>query len=52
MNNKTEHTGAKRARGFWGRKQEAKEVCNIQRRHESKQIVRDYLEEQDNEYDN
>jgi len=29
---KTEHAGAKHCAGFWGRKKEAKKVCNRLRR--------------------
>lgn len=52
MKTRTEHNGAKRGKGFWGRKQEAKAVCNIRRRQESKQIIKDYLEEDNYEYNN
>jgi len=37
---RTEHNGAKRGRGFWGRKWEAKLVSKKKRREESKAICR------------
>ena len=39
---RTEHNGAKRGKGFWGRKQEAKSKSNKVRRHESKNLISNY----------
>ena len=37
---KTEHSGAKRGKGYWGHKQEAKKVSQKQRRVDSKKIIK------------
>lgn len=37
---RTEHNGAKRGRGFWGQKKEAKLVSKKKRREESRSICR------------
>ena len=33
---KTEHSGAKRGKGYWGRKKEAKKSSNVARRRQDK----------------
>ena len=47
---KTEHNGAKHGKGFWGRKQEAKEFSKKARRNQGKYLTRNwqnYMEEDD-----
>ena len=51
-NMRTEHAGAKHGKGFWGRKQDAKTASNKIRRHEAKDLVRNYEDYmgEENEY--
>ncbi|MFQ6608943.1 MAG: DNA cytosine methyltransferase, partial [Fidelibacterota bacterium] len=44
MKIKTEHTGAKRTKGFWGKKREAKETCKRVRRKNDKEVIRNERE--------
>jgi hypothetical protein len=36
---KTEHTGPKRGKGYWGRKAEAKQASRVARRGEDRRIA-------------
>lgn len=36
---KTEHSGSKRGKGYWGRKAEAKQASNVARRAEDRRIA-------------
>ncbi|XDD54345.1 hypothetical protein AB3N62_00605 [Leptospira sp. WS4.C2] len=36
---KSEHNGAKNGGGFWGRRTEAKQMSNKQRRNDTKEII-------------
>lgn len=38
---KTEHGGAKHAKGYWGRKQDAKQVSKKARRNEDTRLARE-----------